>query len=262
VSTSDDLLRYQEYCDYIQENYPRRHAHLYQLRDDFFIPAFRRAVRAGSPADLRGICAEVHPGVFTFDMLRPSVCREILEEIDSFEEWMAQAELPVVRPNTMNNYGAVLDTFGMGPMLQELMQGYVQPLAALVYPEVGGGSLDEHHGFVVEYQIGKDTELDFHVDASDVTLNVCLGKQFEGGELFFRGVRCGLCQHTEPLPHEIFDVGHVPGRALLHRGNHRHGANPILRGQRYNLILWCFSSSFGHQQQREHRPEWCGWPEP
>lgn len=30
----------------------------------------------------------------------------------------------------------------------------------------------------------------FHVDDSEVTLNVCLGKQFTGGELFFRGVRC------------------------------------------------------------------------
>jgi len=30
----------------------------------------------------------------------------------------------------------------------------------------------------------------FHVDDSEVTLNVCLGKQFSGGELFFRGIRC------------------------------------------------------------------------
>ena len=30
----------------------------------------------------------------------------------------------------------------------------------------------------------------FHVDDSEVTLNVCLGKEFTGGDLFFRGVRC------------------------------------------------------------------------
>lgn len=28
------------------------------------------------------------------------------------------------------------------------------------------------------------------MDDSEVTLNVCVGKQFTGGELFFRGVRC------------------------------------------------------------------------
>ena len=42
----------------------------------------------------------------------------------------------------------------------------------------------------------------------------------------------------------------------------RHGARPILSGDRYNLILWCYSTTFGHRQQSEHRPEWCGWPDP
>lgn len=28
------------------------------------------------------------------------------------------------------------------------------------------------------------------MDDSEVSLNVCLGKQFSGGELYFRGVRC------------------------------------------------------------------------
>lgn len=28
------------------------------------------------------------------------------------------------------------------------------------------------------------------MDDSEVTLNVCLGKHFVGGELFFRGTRC------------------------------------------------------------------------
>lgn len=38
------------------------------------------------------------------------------------------------------------------------------------------------------------------MDDSDVTLNVCLGKQFSGGELFFRGVRCENHVNTETQP--------------------------------------------------------------
>lgn len=38
--------------------------------------------------------------------------------------------------------------------------------------------------------LNKFVLLGFHVDDSEVTLNVCLGKHFSGGELFFRGVRC------------------------------------------------------------------------
>jgi hypothetical protein len=255
-------MTYQEYCDYIREHYSPRHRHLYALDEGIFARPFLRAVRSGTPAALRGLCREPHPGVFLFEMLELGFCRELLEEVEHFQVWMAAEELGVIRPNTMNNYGAVLDTFGFEPFLQALMLDYIKPLSGLFYPEVGGGSLDLHHGFVVEYELGKETKLDFHVDASDVTLNVCLGREFTGGELFFQGLRCGLCQQTEPLPGESVQVGHVPGVAVLHRGNHRHGAHPILSGARSNLILWCNSRRFGHRQQREHRPEWCGWPEP
>ena len=35
------------------------------------------------------------------------------------------------------------------------------------------------------------------MDDSEVTLNVCLGKQFSGGDLFFQGVRCDKHVNTE-----------------------------------------------------------------
>lgn len=45
------------------------------------------------------------------------------------------------------------------------------------------------------------------MDDSEVTLNVCLGKQFSGGELFFRGMRCDKHVHTE----SISEVSHGDG---------------------------------------------------
>lgn len=133
------------------------------------------------------------------------------------------------------------------------------PFATQLYPEVGGDSLDSHHGFLVEYQPGKDVSLDFHVDASDVTLNVCLGREFAGGELYFGGIRCALCQTTMPLPEEEYTLAHRPGQAVLHRGRHRHAAKPITGGQRCNLILWCTSSRFQHEFDETTCPSWCGW---
>jgi hypothetical protein len=227
-----------------------------------FVPSLVRAVRSNRPEALRNLCAEVHPGVYVFDMLQSSFCTDLLEEMAFFERWCEENDLPMIRPNTMNNYGAVLDTFGFQQMLQQLMLRYVSPFASLFYRDVGGDSLDRHHGFVVEYKPGKDVSLDFHVDVSDVTLNVCLGKKFTGGELYFRGVRCGICQQTAPLPEEEFQIGHVPGRAILHRGRHRHGAHPITGGERYNLILWCNSSSYDGRHDKQHDPAFCGCPQP
>ena len=40
------------------------------------------------------------------------------------------------------------------------------------------------------------------MDDSEVTLNVCLGKQFSGGELYFRGIRCENHVNSE-TQHEV-----------------------------------------------------------
>jgi hypothetical protein len=191
-------------------------------------------------------------------MIRPEFGAELLEETAYFSRWCKRKKLSTLRPNTMNNYGIVLDSIGFAPMLQVWMTDYVLPFSSWAYPDVGGDTLDTHHGFTVEYEAGKDLSLDFHVDASDVTLNVCLGEDFTGGSLFFRGIRCGVCQETTWRAEEEFEIDHVPGRAILHRGKHRHGANPILSGRRCNLIVWCNSSHFGRSFDTTRCPDWCG----
>jgi hypothetical protein len=64
-------------------------------------------------------------------------------------------------------------------------------------------------------------------------------------------------------------------RCLLGRGNgrlgeavdvesaHRRGVGGRAGGRDGdNLIVWCYSGSFDRRQSKEHRPEWCGYPEP
>lgn len=71
--------------------------------------------------------------------------RELIEEVDNFE----RAGLPVSRPNSMNNYGVILDEIGFTPMLADLREKCVLPFAKLLFARNGGTSLDSHHGFVV-----------------------------------------------------------------------------------------------------------------
>ena len=79
--------------------------------------------------------------------------------------------------------------------------------------------------------MNRQKELDIHVDSSVITVNLCLGKNFKGGELVFKG-------HVGDKSSEDFVVEHEPGSALLHLGSHIHGANPITEGERMNLIIW------------------------
>eukprot|EP00929_Paragymnodinium_shiwhaense_P002997 TRINITY_DN103363_c0_g1_i1.p1 TRINITY_DN103363_c0_g1~~TRINITY_DN103363_c0_g1_i1.p1 ORF type:complete len:282 (-),score=53.14 TRINITY_DN103363_c0_g1_i1:422-1267(-) len=63
---------------------------------------------------------------------------------------------------------------------------------------------------------------------------VCLGKEFTGGDLYFKGVRFTDSQDDS----EERRVTHKKGSALLHLGGHFHAALPLTGGDRCNLILW------------------------
>lgn len=73
-----------------------------------------------------------------------------------------------------------------------LREKYVMPLAGVLFPDWVGAGLDSQRAFVVSYKYEEcedDTDLALHFDNAEVTLNVSLTDHFEGGELFFSGMR-------------------------------------------------------------------------
>ncbi|GMP59055.1 hypothetical protein CsSME_00022491 [Camellia sinensis var. sinensis] len=251
---------HKRYRQKIISNYQPLHGELYTMHAaNFFVPSFLKAVNENTEESFRSIMREPSQGVFTFEMLQPRFCELLMSEVENFERWVHETKFRIMRPNTMNKYGVVLDDFGLENMLEKLMEDFIRPISTVFFPEVGGSTLDSHHGFVVEYGKQRDLKLGFHVDDSEVTLNVCLGKQFSGGELFFRGVRCEDHVNAETQSEEIFDYSHVPGHAVLHRGRHRHGARPTKSGHRINLLLWCRSSLFRElNRYQSDFSSWCG----
>ncbi|KAL9456831.1 hypothetical protein AB3S75_005956 [Citrus x aurantiifolia] len=250
--------RHKEYRQRIISNYQPLHRELFTMHaPSVLVPAFVKAVRDNTEASFRSIMAEPIPGIYTFEMLQPRFCEMLLSEVENFERWVHDTRFRIMRPNTMNKFGAVLDDFGLEAMLDKLMNDFIRPISKVFFPEVGGSTLDSHHGFVVEYGMDRDVELGFHVDDSEVTLNVCLGREFSGGELFFRGVRCDKHVNTETQSEEILDYSHVPGYAVLHRGRHRHGARATTSGSRVNLLVWCRSSVF--RELKKYQKECSSW---
>ncbi|XP_051146314.1 2-oxoglutarate and iron-dependent oxygenase domain-containing protein CP2-like [Andrographis paniculata] len=252
------IQKHREYRRKILSNYQPLHRELYTLNaSNFFVPSFIEAINENTEQSFRSILSEPSPGIFTFEMLQPRFCELLMSEVENFEKWVIETKFAIMRPNTMNKYGAVLDDFGMESMLHKLMEDFIRPMAKVFFVDVGGQTLDSHHGYVLEYGLHRDVGIGFHVDDSEVTLNVCLGKQFSGGDLFFRGVRCENHTNTETQPDEIFDYSHVPGRAVLHRGHHRHGARATTSGSRVNLVLWCRSSVF--KELTKHQKNFFNW---
>eukprot|EP00928_Gymnodinium_smaydae_P090516 TRINITY_DN74302_c0_g1_i1.p1 TRINITY_DN74302_c0_g1~~TRINITY_DN74302_c0_g1_i1.p1 ORF type:complete len:334 (+),score=44.90 TRINITY_DN74302_c0_g1_i1:76-1077(+) len=187
----------------------------------------------------RQLFEEVVPGVFASDRLftAPFV-NDLLSELEHIEV----SGIPRRRPNGMNRYGVILDNVGMESALNGLIDAYVRPLAAMLFPElVGPHDADEHYAFTVRYEASGDTELAKHGDASVVTLNLCLGRPgWRGGGLqFYEYEASGIYA----LPRGSNSAGggllnFQPGLAVLHRGQHKHQALPLLDGVRTNVIIW------------------------
>eukprot|EP01130_Rhizamoeba_saxonica_P017481 TRINITY_DN8485_c0_g1_i1.p1 TRINITY_DN8485_c0_g1~~TRINITY_DN8485_c0_g1_i1.p1 ORF type:complete len:258 (+),score=63.10 TRINITY_DN8485_c0_g1_i1:66-776(+) len=189
---------YQEYKDIVKADYQHLHPSLLDLSTWLINGNLIKAIDEDDEDAVREVLTEVHPGIFEFPMLKEETCNLILEEVENFEAWNIAKGLKIHRPNSMNNYGAILDDFGFEDVLNELMNTIIDPLRKILYSHMK--KLDSHHGFIVSYAIGKDTKLDFHVDTAEVTLNLCLGKEFTGGDLYFGGVRCS--NHTNTPPHQ------------------------------------------------------------
>ena len=57
-----------------------------------------------------------------------------------------------------------------------------------------------------------------HEDEAEVTLNVCLGKEFSGGDLFFQGVRCDAHVTTNTQP-EVWLLPYYYGKIIFMLNN-------------------------------------------
>lgn len=203
------------------------------------------------------------PGVVTFPCFTAEACDAWMEEVARMEE---TPSVVLERPNTMNNYGAIVNGLGFGTSMNALIEAVVCPLAGALFPAHGGLEFGgTHHrcapqfacacvlrrsrasrgsrSFLVKYKMSEDLSLNKHRDASDVTLNVCLGRTFTGGTLFFHGEGERLFAATatgERLPsaERTLSLQHVRGMGVMHIGDHIHGADPLTSGERWNLIVW------------------------
>eukprot|EP01089_Gocevia_fonbrunei_P020042 TRINITY_DN7311_c0_g2_i1.p1 TRINITY_DN7311_c0_g2~~TRINITY_DN7311_c0_g2_i1.p1 ORF type:complete len:124 (-),score=30.28 TRINITY_DN7311_c0_g2_i1:482-853(-) len=116
------LEEHEKYKQIVLRDYIAKHKHLYDISQWKFSPQFENAFKTGTPEALRSLLIEVHPGIFAFPMLDHEFCSQFLEEVEWFENWSDKNKFNVQRPNSMNNYGAILDDFGFENTLNDLMK--------------------------------------------------------------------------------------------------------------------------------------------
>ncbi len=205
---------------------------------------------------LRALLTPIDRGLWALRPVSPSWACALRDEVRRLSAWARLSGIELAPPNSMNQYGVICRTMGLD--LARLREA-LNPLTALLYGPHGGGRLDHEHAFVVRYALGEDLDLGFHADDAEVTLNLCLGDGFAGGDLYFEGERCERHRQTPSAPGERLRWTHQPGVALLHAGANRHGAHAITHGERHNLIVWMRASAdrLARESQESVCPPWC-----
>lgn len=234
----------------IQHEYTPLIPRVYSLQAEYLTAEFKAAVDYCSQQLLgrnpslalehlldQGLVTEEAAGIYTFSVFTEEYCRDVIIELKHFSE----SPLPKARPNSMNRNGVLVQELGFDKdCLDVLRSRYIQPVVDCLYPEMKGSVLDSHKAFTVQYDTEGDKDLGTHFDNSEVTLNICLGGQFDGSVLCFASQEPmrGAAGGTKQSAYSELRIGHRPGVAVLHRGNRLHCVEPILSGQRSNLVIW------------------------
>ena len=209
------------------------------------------AVNAGEPLSA---LRQVGDHVWTLRLFSDEGCARLGAVIDDHLQW--RSGQPFDSPNSMHFSGVVMEDLGLDHACHRIRERVMRPIGESLFPQLG--CLDDDYSFAATYGRGLDNRLNLHVDASEVTLNVCLGNRFTGGELVFQGLRCANHRQHEHRPDEEVAVSLKPGEAVIHAGAHRHLVLPV-EGERRNLIMWCRSSAAPPRNQPYGEcPTWCG----
>jgi len=248
----------------------KRNPRVYTFSDDWLDPVLLRALRSNEVGSIRWLLAqpdpnmalgrlmrgetpeaapsrdgilslisEEMPGVFSFRCLRRAFCYELVEEIER--------RAGVRESTALASYACMLSDLGFTEAIAKFHEVVMVPLAELFFPRQAGNCGSDHRAYIVKYASGEDLAVQRHMDMSDVTLNVNLGKTYTGGKTYFEkwgrvvnedsstGVKARTHNYESERVHE---VEHSLGQALFHAGTQVNGADRITGGEKWNFILW------------------------
>jgi hypothetical protein len=174
-----------------------------------------------------------------FPLFTTEFAELLVQHCEQFVRFSLNSDLPPGHERPM-----ILDLMKLDWLNDLLLNRVMNPIGRLLFQDqTSNGDLDWRHGYVVSYaapdhatdlkEISR-SKLVQHTDDSEITLNVCLGRNFEGGDVVMYGLRGGRsCAPTKYHPR--------PGWALMHVGRQFHEVSSVTKGERFALIVWARS---------------------
>ena len=172
--------------------------------------------------------------VFMAPLLSEEQCRNLLYAIRNQPK---AGDNTADSPNNMHEYGAIVHSPALRSWVDELVNTKLKKTLQERFPGMPGYYFSSHHSFITRYSADANQDLSLHVDASHITINICLESRTQGADLIFTGTRCR--SHVDTAPDEpMTRFRFRSGDAVLHAGNQRHFVTPLESGIRTNLVIW------------------------
>jgi len=228
------------------------------------LPSLREAVRRvrGNPpcpaneAAVLRLFEQPIPGVFKFRLFTDAFLSKLRIQLGRLKG----SGIPIRRPNGMNRYGLILSVGDGGdqalgglltPLLRDVANAYIRPLARSLFPEyIGRGDDEEMYAFSIRYSAGGDLHLAEHRDASVVTFNANVDPHEDA--LGYGGSELEFVDENNPMLRRRMRF--EPGYAIIHKGGHRHQTLPLEYGERNNLVVWLHGKG-GYVRSARYPPD-------
>ena len=180
----------------------------------------------------------VGSNIYRGKIISDKFCKSILSNINEYE-YNNKKCIDENKANSMHQMSITTDKLNLKKEIDYLVKIYLNKISSSLFPNRYFFKFDYQHSYIVRYSESGDNDLDFHVDDSLITFNVCLNDNFEGSDIIFEGPRCPKHLDSYSDTKEIFKIKHRKGFAIVHDGKNRHRVEKILAGERINLIIWC-----------------------
>ena len=113
--------------------------------------------------------------------------------------------------------------------MSEIMNRRLSPILSRIY-DIPVGSIRASDLFFVRYDHDIQSHLERHQDTSDISINLLLTEDFDGGGTkFWNNLTSTTFAHVEP---------DRAGTAVIHRGSLEHEGHPVSRGIRIILVAF------------------------
>eukprot|EP00397_Hematodinium_sp_SG-2012_P018731 GEMP01019200.1.p1 GENE.GEMP01019200.1~~GEMP01019200.1.p1 ORF type:complete len:387 (+),score=62.71 GEMP01019200.1:142-1302(+) len=194
---------------------------------------------------------EVVDHVYRFSLFTPEFCEQLIAQVEHFLSWQTkQVEQGVPGSKDLSTRLCVVEQMGpVGEQLLDLLKNTIMdPLSRKLFPDVlnPDGDTSFRYGFIIGYSDSlkeggniSRKALDTHTDDSEVTMTICLGREYTGGNVILR--------HLREDPNEGEEQTRIKmetGQATLFYGQQLHQVEDITSGERHIFVIWARSNKY------------------